>query len=53
MMTEFIIVLAVLVVGYGALALYFRHDCKKAKYIDKDISGEKYIEKDIGRGEDK
>lgn len=37
MMAEFIIVLAILVVGYGALALYFRHDCKK---------------KDIGRGED-
>lgn len=51
-MAKFIIVLAILFVGYGALALYFRHDCRKRKYIDKDISGEKYIEKDIGRGED-
>ena len=30
-MAEFIIVLAILIIGYGALALYFRHECKKAK----------------------
>lgn len=53
MMADFIIVLAILVVGYGALALYFRHECRKVKYIEKDISGEKYIEKDIERREDK
>ena len=47
-MKELIIVLAILVAGYGGLALYFRHDCRKAEYIEKDISGEKYIEKDIG-----
>lgn len=46
-MRELAIVLAVLFIGYGALALYFRHECRKAKYIEKDISGEKYIEKDI------
>lgn len=51
-MKELLVVLAVLIVGYGALALYFRHECRKVKYIEKDISGEKYIEKDIGRGED-
>lgn len=51
-MKELIIVLAILIVGYGALALYFRHECRKAKYIEKDISGEKYIEKDMGRRED-
>ena len=51
-MTKLIIVLAILFIGYGALALYFRHECRKSKYIEKDISGEKYIEKDIGRGED-
>lgn len=50
-MAELAIVLAVLFIGYGALALYFRHECRKAKYIEKDISGEKYIEKDIGKGE--
>lgn len=36
-MAKFIIVLAILFIGYGALALYFRHDCKK---------------NDIERGED-
>lgn len=41
-MAELIIVLAVLIIGYGALALYFRHDCRKVEYIEKDI----------GRGED-
>lgn len=46
-MRELAIVLVILVVGYGALALYFRRECRKAKYIEKDISGEKYIEKDI------
>ena len=51
-MAKFIIVLAILVVGYGALVLHYLHDCRKAKYINKDISGEKYIEKDIGRGKD-
>lgn len=51
-MADFIIVLAILVVGYGAFALYFRHECRKAKYIEKDICGKKYIEKDIGRSED-
>lgn len=50
-MRELAIVLAVLFIGYGAFALYFRHECRKAKYIEKDISGEKYIEKDIGKGE--
>lgn len=30
-MAKFIIVLAMLIIGYGALALYFRHDCGKAK----------------------
>ena len=30
-MREFIIVIAILIVGYSALALYFRHECKKAK----------------------
>lgn len=30
-MAEFIIVLAILFIGYGALALYFLHDCRKAK----------------------
>lgn len=45
------IILVVLIVGYGVLGMYFRHECRKAKYINKDISGEKYIEKDIGRGE--
>lgn len=34
MMADFIIVLAILFVGYGALALYFRHECRKAKYYD-------------------
>ena len=48
-MKELAIVLVVLIIGYGALALYFRHECRKAKYIEKDISGEKYIEKDIGK----
>ncbi len=48
-MREFAIVLTILVIGYGLLALYFRHECKKAKYINKDISDEKYIEKDIER----
>ena len=52
MTAEFMIILAVLVIGYGALVLHYLHDCRKAKYIEKDISGEKYIEKDIGRGED-
>ena len=51
-MRKFIIVLIVLVIGYGALVLYYLNDCRKRKYIDKDIIGEKYIEKDIGRGED-
>ena len=51
-MKELIVILAVLVIGYGALGLYFRRDCRKAKYINKDISGKKYIEKDIGRSED-
>lgn len=41
-MKELIIVLAILVAGYGGLALYFRHDCRKVEYIEKDI----------GRGED-
>ena len=30
-MKEFIITLAILVAGYTALGLYFRHECKKAK----------------------
>ena len=51
-MRKLIIVLIVLIIGYGALVLYYLHDCRKKKYIDKDISGEKYIEKDIERGED-
>ena len=50
-MRELAIVLAVLFIGYGALVLYFRHECRKAKYIEKDISGEKYIEKDMVKGE--
>jgi len=28
---ELIITLAILVAGYTALGLYFRHECKKAK----------------------
>lgn len=50
-MKELVIVLAILIAGYGALALYFRHDCRKVQYIKKDISGEKYIAEDIGKGE--
>lgn len=30
-MKELIITLAILVAGYGAFGLYFRHECKKAK----------------------
>ena len=30
-MKELAIVLVVLIIGYGALALYFRHECRKAK----------------------
>ena len=51
-MRKIIIVLAILIIGYGAVVLHYLHDCRKAKYINKDISGEKYIEKDIVRGED-
>lgn len=50
-MSKFIIVLIILVIGYGAVVLHYLHDCRRGKYINKDISGEKYIEKDIGRGE--
>lgn len=50
-MSKFIIVLIVLIIGYGAVVLHYLHDCRSGKYINKDISGEKYIEKDIGRGE--
>ncbi len=31
MMAKFMIVLAVLIIGYGALVLYYLHDCRKAK----------------------
>ena len=51
-MRELIAILAILIIGYGAFGLYIRHECKKVKYIDKDISGEKYITEDIGKGED-
>ena len=51
-MRKIIIVLAILIIGYGAVVLHYLHDCRSGKYINKDISGEKYIEKDIGRGED-
>lgn len=30
-MKELAIVLTILIVGYTALGLYFRHECKKAK----------------------
>lgn len=36
-MKELIVVLTILVVGYGALALYFRHECRKAKNISRKI----------------
>lgn len=50
-MKELIIVLAILIAGYGALAMWLRHDRRKVQYIKKDISGEKYITEDIGKGE--
>lgn len=50
-MKELIIVLAILVVGYGVLVLYYLHERKKVQYISKDINAEKYIEKDIERRE--
>ena len=51
-MRKIIIVLAILIIGYGAVVLHYLHDCRRGKYMNKDISGEKYIDKDIGRGED-
>ena len=30
-MAKFIIVLAVLIIGYGALVVYYLNDCKKSK----------------------
>ena len=31
MTAEFMIILAILVIGYGALVLHYLHDCKKTK----------------------
>ena len=31
------IILVILIVGYGVLGMYFRHDCRKVEYIEKDI----------------
>ena len=36
-MSKLIIVLIVLIIGYGAVVLHYLHDCRKAKYIEKDI----------------
>lgn len=36
-MKELAIILVILIVGYGVLGMYFRHECGKAKYIEKDI----------------
>lgn len=36
-MRKIIIVLAILIIGYGALVLYYLHDCRRGKYINKDI----------------
>lgn len=41
-MRKLIIVLIVLIIGYGAVVLHYLHDCRKVKYIEKDT----------GRGED-
>lgn len=34
-MRKLIIVLIVLIIGYGAVVLHYLHDCRKGKYINK------------------
>lgn len=36
-MKELAIILVILIAGYGVLGMYFRHECRKSEYIEKDM----------------